>query len=60
MEKEYNGLRSGSMYERAKGTEKRRRGSCFNSRRWSEEGTEREFAKELTIKGTGSKVEEIK
>jgi hypothetical protein len=52
--------RNRSMYERVNGTEKRGRESCFNSRRWSMEGTEREAAKEQKMKGMGSKVEEIK
>jgi hypothetical protein len=52
--------RSRSIYERVNYTEKRGRGSCFNSRRWSKEGTGREATKEQTIKGMGSKVEEIK
>jgi hypothetical protein len=52
--------RSKSMYERVNGMEKRGRRSCFNSRRRSKEGTEREAAKEQKIKGMGCKVEEIK
>jgi hypothetical protein len=52
--------RSRSMYGRVNGTEKRGRGSCFNSRRWSKEGTEIETAKEQAIKGMVYKVEEIK
>jgi len=49
--------RNRPVCERVNGTEKRGKGSSFNNRRWSKEGTEREATKEQIIKEEIKKVD---